>query len=421
MLGIKIPKQAVCEQHGSPWRAFCDAYFARNPLSVWIASRGFGGKSFLLALLGWVEAVTQAADVVLLGGSGLQSVRIHEYMFQFWHRNPSMQKLLENDPSQWRTQLRNGAKIQALTASTRSVRGLHPQRLRIDEADEMELKILDAALGQPMGRKDVKSQIVISSTHQYPDGTMTEILNRARSNDWAVYRWCYRETSNPIDGWLSDEEIAVKRSHIPSTMWEWEYELQEPASKNRLFSQDLLDEIFVGEDWEQGALGEYIEMEAPDQSGIYVTAADWAKKKDHTIIVTIRIDVQPFRLVTFERRGREPWQLMIARLDYVNQRFKTFLSVHDGTGLGDVVNDYLKTASEPIILTEKTKRQLMAEAVARIQNKSIFFPKIRYLYDEIRYITAENVFGSEHTPDSFIAVALALHRATFGSRTGVFV
>ena len=33
--GIVIPDVQVCEGHSTPWRAVCDAYFARSPVSVW--------------------------------------------------------------------------------------------------------------------------------------------------------------------------------------------------------------------------------------------------------------------------------------------------------------------------------------------------------------------------------------------------
>ena len=47
--GVIIPDTQVCKHHTTPFRAFADAYFARHPVSVWFASRGFGGKSFLLS------------------------------------------------------------------------------------------------------------------------------------------------------------------------------------------------------------------------------------------------------------------------------------------------------------------------------------------------------------------------------------
>ena len=86
--------------------------------------------------------------------------------------------LLDGLPKLNKTRLLWGNTITALTASQTAVRGLHPARLRIDEADEMRLSILEAAQGQPMDQKGVRAQTVIASTHQHPDGTMTEVLRR---------------------------------------------------------------------------------------------------------------------------------------------------------------------------------------------------------------------------------------------------
>ena len=51
ILGVESPRKACCSGHRAPFEAFADAYFARAPISIWKASRGFGGKSFLLGLL----------------------------------------------------------------------------------------------------------------------------------------------------------------------------------------------------------------------------------------------------------------------------------------------------------------------------------------------------------------------------------
>ena len=42
-------------------------------VALWIASRGFGGKTFLLALLAAANAILFETDVIILGGSGQQS------------------------------------------------------------------------------------------------------------------------------------------------------------------------------------------------------------------------------------------------------------------------------------------------------------------------------------------------------------
>ena len=54
--GVRIPAVACCEGHVAPAQAFLDALFARAPVALWIASRGFGGKTSLLALLAAANA-----------------------------------------------------------------------------------------------------------------------------------------------------------------------------------------------------------------------------------------------------------------------------------------------------------------------------------------------------------------------------
>ena len=149
--GVRIPDTVVVPGHSTPWRAFCDSYFALHRVVVWKASRGFGGKSYLLALLGLVEALTLKADVKVLGGSGEQSKNVQRYISdQFYRFERAPRQLWAGEPLMTLSRFRWGNSIGALMASQTSVRGPHIPRLRLDEADEMALPILDAALGQPI-------------------------------------------------------------------------------------------------------------------------------------------------------------------------------------------------------------------------------------------------------------------------------
>ena len=47
--GVRIPDVKVCLNHTTPWRAFADSYFANYPTTVWMASRGLGGKTYLMS------------------------------------------------------------------------------------------------------------------------------------------------------------------------------------------------------------------------------------------------------------------------------------------------------------------------------------------------------------------------------------
>jgi len=194
--GVKIPQHSCCPSHSAPFDAFAEAFFARVPVSVWKASRGFGGKSFQLALLAATEAAVLGATSAVLGGSGAQSANVHDHFSSLWSSPNSPRGLLVKE-NVMLTTLSNGAYVKALTASQTSVRGLHPNRLRMDEIDEMDNKILESAQGQPMRnrKKKIDTQTVMSSTHQYPDKTMFIILAKAKERGWPVHEWCIAEGS----------------------------------------------------------------------------------------------------------------------------------------------------------------------------------------------------------------------------------
>jgi len=403
---IEIPRLAVCPGHNSPFEAFADAFFGRSPLTVWKASRGFGGKTTLMGVLALTEAAVLGAHITILGGSAAQSLRVHEVVQESMAAPNAPQDMLAADPTRYETRFTNRGWVRALMASQRSVRGPHPQRLRLDEIDEMDLDIFDASMGQPMNSKTVTAQTVASSTHQYPDMTMTEILKRAKEKNWPVYEWCYRETMEP-HGWLSTVEMARKRQEVSEAMWLIEYDLQEPSFEGRAIDTHKVDQAFdpdIGE--YHGDIGEYIELEEPQFGVTYVTAADWAKEKDYTIIRTFNTLEDPWREVAFERLGRMPWPEMIARFERRLERFKG-VGVHDATGLGNVVGDMITHPVTGVILAGRFRQDLFSEYINAIEQGNLLSPRIQWAYDEHRYVTLDDLYGRGHPPDSVVAGALA--------------
>ena len=150
---------------------------------------------------------------------------------------------LASAPGLTKTTFAWGNTIQALKASQTAVRGAHPTRLLLDEIDEMELRILEAAQGQPMDRDGVRAQTVMSSTHQHPDGTVTAMRRRAADLGWPVYEWCYRETLAP-HGWLTEDQVVRKQAELSRTMWAVEYELQEPSAEGRAIDPAAVERMF---------------------------------------------------------------------------------------------------------------------------------------------------------------------------------
>lgn len=419
MWGIRIPRVKVCPNHCAPFDAFADAFFARHATAVWKASRGFGGKTRTLATLTNTEAVCLDAESSILGGSGGQSLNIYAAGEELWANVHAPKQLLKAPPTKFDTYLTNGAHIRAQMASQTSVRGAHPQRLRMDEIDEMDLGILDAATGQPMRKYRnghwIETQTVMSSTHQYPDKTMSAILERAKEKNWPVYEWCWRESSNPIDGWLSLEEVERKKSEVTQHMWETEYDLQEPSFEGRAIDGDAVEAAFSAaidstedDQWESTpAAGERNNI-----SGV-----DWAKERDWTVIVTFNTtNADQWSCNAVRRVQRLPWPVMI---DMALRRLKKYPGYmgHDATGLGNVINDTMGadlSMSEArrfhgvVMSAGRARQDLFNEYISAIENGQVIFPRIEWLYNEHKYVTLEDLYKpSGHPPDGFVACAIA--------------
>lgn len=408
-LGVTLPHKRCCAGHTTPWEAVHDAFFARSIVAVWKASRGFGGKSFTLSALAMAELLFLRADVNILGGSGEQSKRVLESIGKLWaHAHFPREWMASEEPSAQRQTTVWGNKIVALMASQASVRGPHPQRLRMDEVDEMKLSILNSALGQPMSKGGVSSHVVLSSTHQYPDGTMAQMLKRAAEEGWRVFEWCYRENLEP-HGWLSLAEVERKRAVLTTAMWETEVELQEPSAEGRAFDTEKVEAAFVLD----------LELEPPVEGARYGTGGDWAKKKNNTVIATIRHDVTPARVVAIRVTNRRPWPDMVADLDAQAQRYPGPV-VHDNTGLGQVVHDLIAVQADPFDMVGRQRAELLSEYVAAVEHGELLWPRdpnnrdLELAYSEHKYATREDLYkGSKdgsskhHLPDTISAGALA--------------
>lgn len=692
MWGVRIPRTPVCPDHIPPFVAFADAYFGRNSVdpdspvqsvALWHGSRGLSGKSFMLSILGLTKSFMVGNDTNLLGGSMAQSTNIHEHMrAAMEYRNAPEYMVADNTATYIR--LTNGARLRPLTASQRTVRGPHPALLLLDEIDEMELAILDAALGQPMPQKNYLDEIinpytvmcvigdtqvmtpvgevaiteinpgdqvwtrqgwrsarqvifnglrpvvevklsngrtltctddhriavlggkwltpaemrpgqmlsainlsefrtnelavsstgstfssatdcnegvfsaigmsrrtsdlshidsawrstafnvnssgdhfqvsgvaasqagttssfnmvdfqiwkdgadqtdvgpamhgasmdstvhpsistsfsaipyptpsfvngrsteepvfVVSivtrslrhvpvydlevedvhefmaegiiihncSTWQHPDKTFAEIYKRADEQGIPKYAWCYKETSNPVDGWLSEEAIAEKKAMIPAEMWRTEYDLGEPSIGNRAFDPDSVERVWnlpfapikqkVMKDFEEYKFSEYV------RDGIYVIGADWAKEQDYTVIVVLRVDIEPYQLCYYARVNRRPYPVMIGMFNEAMAQFNA-QGEYDRTGLGNVVNDYIDIRAHGFMMVGDKRASMLSEFVSGVETPGkMLFPKIPSAHLEMKYCQVGDLYSSAatqgfHLPDTVCALGLAYYRA----------
>jgi hypothetical protein len=385
---------------------------------VWKGSRGLAGKTFTLGLLGTVMAETLKADVNLLGGSGEQSERVLEHMRSFWEYQSAPRHLIVGDVKKF-MHLVHGNTIRALMASQRSVRGPHPQCLLLDEVDELAWEIYEAAMGQTMAARGIIPRTIISSTHQYPEGTMNEILKLAQDRGWIVHEWCFRETSEP-HGWLAASEIERKRIEVSEEMWRTEYELQEPSSEGRAIDTEAVEKMF---DPSLGTFdprnGDVLVFEKREDEGTYITAADWARKEDRTEIGTIRTDCFPARLVAYQWMNNLPWPVMVERYNnqasmyYDPRDRRSIQAIHDGVGVGDVVQGYITVRAHAETQVSGAHRTSMYNnLINAVERGKIVAPNIPFLKRQLKYVTNDDIYGNGHVPDGLAMLALAWKGAT---------
>lgn len=433
-LGVMIPAKRVCKHHSSPFEAICHSFFAWSTPTIWWGSRGFAGKTMGLATLCLAEAINLNADIRLLGGSSEQSRRVYAYFDgqensaknKFWQAAHAPVWMRIGTSTAF-TRLRYGGVLRCLAASQTSIRGAHPNRLRIDEADELPWKLYIASQGLTMSTDPSApaAQTTISSTWQHPDGTFTKILEEARKKDHKIFSWCYHETSEP-HGWLPKSEITRKKGETNDLMWEIEYDLAEPLGDARAINPQAIEDMFdpnLGE-WE-GDPNEYhpIWTERPSDLHVYYSGTDWAKAVDLTVVVTGRKPGPdeppnaPDYFVGYTCMNRAPWPNMVAAQERQVKRYWG-ASYHDAGGVGGVLHDYLTHPSEPIILQGKRRVEIFQAYITAIEHRQIKCPRINRMYKEHKYLTHDQMYSSSsHCPDTFVAGALAWYARQGGVAT----
>jgi len=199
------------------------------------------------------------------------------------------------------------------------------------------------------------------------------------------------------------EEIAAAKDHAPTELLE---------------AEELAERLKVPVSWVykktlgefEGGNGEYIEIEPPLPEGEYATGADWGVRKDWTVIVTIRYDIRPARIVAFQRFQRRPVTDLFNRLDARLDRYPGN-GCHDGTGM-DIIGGLLKNDAESFKFTGQNRSELITKWICAIEAMDVEAPLIKTAYSEHKFMSNE-VFSTgekqEHLPDTVAACALAWH------------
>jgi hypothetical protein len=194
--GVRIPRAAVCEGHAAPFDLFARQVLERPSLALWHGPRG-SGKSFLSAIdTHLASRFNPHHGTRILGGSLSQSRQIYAALEEVVRDGrgclggdgQTLEALLKTS-----ARYRNGSTIEMLAASPTSVRGPHVPSLKLDEVDEIEPEVRDAAMGMVMEKDGCKASVLMTSTWHRVGGPMAELIDRGRAGAFPVATYCVFE------------------------------------------------------------------------------------------------------------------------------------------------------------------------------------------------------------------------------------
>jgi hypothetical protein len=195
--GAHISHRAVCRGHAAPFDLFARQVLERPPLALWHGPRG-SGKSFLSAIDTHLTSRFNPRHATrILGGSLAQSEQTYEAIREAIvdGRGPkgvfdctAGVRFLKNE-----IHYANGSQVSILAASPTSVRGPHVPSLKLDEVDEIDSDIREAAMGMAMEVRGCKASVLMTSTWHRVDGPMAELIDRGRAGGFPVDTYCVFE------------------------------------------------------------------------------------------------------------------------------------------------------------------------------------------------------------------------------------
>jgi phage FluMu gp28-like protein len=166
----------------------------------------------------------------------------------------------------------------------------------------------------------------------------------------------------------------------------------EPVLKNKV-SKDFLEM-----QWE---------LPRPDQE--YIISADWAKAQDFTVITVWNATHLPMHPIYQVRMRRRPYPVMIGAYNDLMRKYNAD-GIHDATGLGGVVADYIDKRAYGFMMTGTQRDNMLSDYIAAVENGKVKAPRVEVFYKAHLYCSVEDVYsrGKEfHLPDEVCSYALA--------------
>ena len=146
-------------------------------------------------------------------------------------------------------------------------------------------------------------------------------------------------------------------------------------------------------------------------------ASTGPRSGDSTVAAVVRCETTPLQLVAVYRTQRRPWPIMTAPVGALLDAFPG-PAAHDATGAGNATGAFPALAPhdqlQGVTLVGRVRADLFRHDIGAIERHEIVGPRIDACSPEHRYCGEDDLFGSGHSPETLVALALAYHAFTTG-------
>lgn len=176
--------------HVSPFRVLSDLLCERI-LDYLVWGPRAGSKTYLFGGLDtYYKCVTKKKyEVKILGGSEGQAQYSYDAIKDFSDICDPDSVFIKDLRAKKGT-FADGSSASILTASSKSVRGPHPQCLKLDEVDEIDPQVYEDALSQPQEKHGHPAVLGMFSTNHNINGQMDAALKTAKEQGSQIYKYC---------------------------------------------------------------------------------------------------------------------------------------------------------------------------------------------------------------------------------------
>lgn len=167
-------------------QAYANIWSGKYTRVIIKAPRG-GGKSKLLGTLGFDLWFLRDRKVVNMGGSAVQSQIVYRYFTAYCNIHSSVKAYIQGKPNASKTTSTTGQEFSSVTASSKQIRGPHPDVLISDETCESDDELIHAAL--PMIDTSENPLIIMASTFHKIYGIFQETWDNAQERGYFRIEW----------------------------------------------------------------------------------------------------------------------------------------------------------------------------------------------------------------------------------------